>query len=361
MRYRATGTGTWVWDAAKLLVLTLAAITAGLAVWQLTQVLLLLFGSVLIAVLLRGVAAPLRRFLPIGEGWSVILAALLIAAALIAFLTLIGAQFLTQARALLDTLPDLIAATENRFGLNGLGRWLEDLQVRLFSDGGIVINVASFSTNIFSLGAQLVVVVSAAIYLAINPRLYLEGFLLLVPQERQEKWRDTLETVGNALRLWLLGQLAAMALIGTVTSLGLWLLGIPSALALGVFAGLFEFVPYVGPVLSAIPAIIVGLGQGVDTALWVLLFYVVIQQAEGILITPLIQQRSVDLPPVITIFAIIAFGALFGALGVVLATPLAVVCLVLVKKLWVREVLQEDVAVPGDEEDEAAKRKEAAS
>ena len=101
--------------------------------------------------------------------------------------------------------------------------------------------------------------------------------------------------------------------------------------------------------LSSVPAIALGLAQSPSTGLWVLGLYVLVQQIEGNLITPLVHQRTVDLPPVLTIFAILGFGVLFGSLGVLLATPLAVLCFVLVKKLWVRDVLHEQVEVAGEE------------
>jgi predicted PurR-regulated permease PerM len=139
-------------------------------------------------------------------------------------------------------------------------------------------------------------------------------------------------------------------MVGVLTTLGLWLLGIPSALALGLLAGVLEFVPFLGPILSAVPAVALALGEGMDTMLWVVGLYVAVQQIEGALITPLVQQHTVDLPPALTIFAIVAFGVLFGPLGILLATPLAVVVFVLVKKLWVREVLHENTELPGEPE-----------
>ena len=189
---------------------------------------------------------------------------------------------------------------------------------------------------------------AASIYLALTPALYLNGILKLVPVSRQVEVRDTLSALGRALRLWLVGQLAAMAVVGTLVTLGLTVLDIPSALALGFMAGLFEFVPFVGPVTSAIPAVASGLTDSPRTALWVAGLYIVVQQAEGMLIQPLLQQRTVSLPPVLMIFAVLGFGVLFGPLGLLLATPLAVVCLVLVKKLWVREVQHEEVTMPGE-------------
>lgn len=338
-----------MWTASKLLVLAAAIAAAALVVWQLANVLLLLFASILVAVLLRALAELIERFTPIRGGWSIGLACLLIGGVLASFFTLMGSRIQSEAASLVESVPDLISSVEERFGVSGLQTWLEQQLGDVLQNGELAMSVASYSTSIISIAAHGLVVLAAGVYLALRPELYRDGLVKLVPPERKAEARDTLDTIGRALKLWLAGQLAAMVLVGILTTLGLWLLGIPSAFALGFLAGLLEFVPFVGPVLSAVPAIALGLAEGPTTGLWVLGLYVLIQQIEGNLITPLVQQRTVDLPPVVTIFAILSFGVLFGALGILLATPLAVVCFVLVKKLWVRDVLHEEVDVPGED------------
>lgn len=344
----------WLWTAAKLLALVATFVVGVLLLWQLADVLLLIFAAILLALLFRAVAAPIERLTPASERAAVPLAVLLLAAVLVGFVWLLGMQLWSQLVLLLESLPDLLAQVENRFGIDGLGDWLDRQRLAMVQNGALVVNVASFSTTLVGIGAQVLIVLGASIYLALSPRSYIEGLLSVLPDPLQGRMRDTLWTMGRALRLWLLGQLAAMVLIGVLSTLGLWLLGVPSALALGVIAGLLEFVPYVGPVLSAVPAILVALADSPVTAVWVLVLYVVIQQSEGLLITPLVQQYTVDLPPVLTIFALIVFGTLFGPLGLVVGTPLAVVALVAVKKLWLREVLHEDVSLPGEDEAEDA-------
>ena len=131
----------------------------------------------------------------------------------------------------------------------------------------------------------------------------------------------------RALRLWLRGQLIAMIVVGLLTGFGLWCLGMPSAFTLGLLAGMLEFIPFAGPILSMVPAILLALAVSPDLALWVLLLYFAVQQFEGYVLTPLVQQYAVDLPGVVLLFALIAFGALFGTLGVILAAPLTVVSL----------------------------------
>nr|MBA2771391.1 AI-2E family transporter [Sphingomonas sp.] len=127
--------------------------------------------------------------------------------------------------------------------------------------------------------------------------------------------------------------------------------GVPSALVLGLLAGLLEFIPFAGPALAAVPAILLALAVSPDLALWVLLLYIGVQQVEGAVVQPLVQQYAVDLPGVVLLFSLIAFGTLFGALGVLLAAPLAVVTYVLVKRLYVREALDTETEIPGERQD----------
>ena len=162
---------------------------------------------------------------------------------------------------------------------------------------------------------NLLLVVVAAIFMAAQPDLYRRGVLALVPAGQRDLAADTLDTSGSALKQWLLAQLVAMAMVGSLTAVGLWLVGVPTPLALGLISGLAEFVPIVGPILGAIPAVLLAISIDWTTALWAIGVVVVVQQLEANLIMPLIQQRLAALPPVITMFAILAFGLLFGPLG----------------------------------------------
>ena len=188
-----------------------------------------------------------------------------------------------------------------------------------------------------------------AIYLAADPGLYQAGLLKLVPGPRRDLARVALGETARALRLWLLGQLVSMSVIGVLTGLGLAWVGLPSALALGLLAGLLAFVPLVGPIVSAIPALLLALADGAATVGWTLAVFVGVQQIEGNVVMPFVQRRMVDLPPALLLFAIVAAGTLLGPLGALLAAPLTVVVFVLVKRLYVREALDTPTPLPGEE------------
>jgi predicted PurR-regulated permease PerM len=159
---------------------------------------------------------------------------------------------------------------------------------------------------------------------------------------------SALNASGQALELWLVGQLFAMALIGVLVGFAMWLIGLPSPLALGLIAGLTEFIPFIGPILGALPALLIAATRDAGTLAWTVIAFVGIQQIESNLIMPVIQRRTVSLPPVLSLFAVVAFGVVLGALGLILAVPLTVVAYVLVKKLYVRETLGEPTSVPGE-------------
>lgn len=337
------------WRVLQVMLIALAVIVAALLVWRLTDVLLLAFGAILTAVLLRALSDLVTRYAPLSDRWALALSAVLVAAVLLGFIALLGTQVQEQFNTLVEGVPDLIKAVEEALGTSGLRSWLEERLTGVLSGGGMAANVATYSGTILSTIANIFLVIFAGIYLAIDPGLYRRGLAKLFTARPRDEVDDTLVVAGEALKLWLLGQLIAMVLVGILTTAGLMLLGIPSALALGLIAALLEFVPFIGPVLAAIPAIALGLTEGPGTAAMVLGLYVLVQQIEGNIITPLVQQRTVDLPPAITIFAILTFGVLFGPVGILFAVPLAVVSYVVIQKIWMQDVLHEETDVPGEE------------
>jgi predicted PurR-regulated permease PerM len=168
---------------------------------------------------------------------------------------------------------------------------------------------------------MLIYVVILGIFLAVAPGRYRDGVVRLLPKASQDRGREVLNELGRTMQWWLLGQLVSMFLVGLVTTIGLWAIGIPLALILGIIAGLSEFIPIVGPILAFVPAALIGLSLGTETFLWVVVFYLILQQLEGNVIMPLVQKRAVDLPPPLTITAVFVGSAMFGLLGMFVATP----------------------------------------
>ena len=209
---------------------------------------------------------------------------------------------------------------------------------------------AIFSSTIAIIGG-MILVLFVAIYVAAEPKLYHAGLMHLFPHRSRERAGEVLSEVAVMLRRWLVTQLVAMVVIGAVTTVVLLLLGVRGAVALGILAGLLEFVPYVGPIIAAVPAIAMGFLSGPEVALSVAIAYTLIQQAENHLLMPLLMKKGLDLPPVVTIIAQALMGVVFGFLGLLVAMPLVGAVMVLVKMLYVQDVVGDDVPLPGDSHD----------
>ena len=330
-----------------LIVLGLAALF--FLVWQLRILFLMLFGAVVIASIFRAVADTICRFTRLPGAVATGLAILLVLGTLGGLVALFGAHVGQQVATLRETLPAAWRALEQRIGDIGLSDQLDRLVASITTPGGS--NLSGFGRTLLSIGsgiADLLVVIFAGIYLATQPNFYRIGAIKLVPPARRKVAAEAMLESERALRLWLKGQAIAMLVVGFTTGIGLWALGMPSALVLGLIAGLLEFIPFAGPIIAAVPALLLALAVSPELALWVALLYLAVQQLEGNLLTPLVQQYAVDLPGAVLLFSLIGFGMLFGTLGVILAAPLAVVTMVLVKRLYVIETLDTPTPIPGE-------------
>ena len=178
----------------------------------------------------------------------------------------------------------------------------------------------------------------AAIYLAAAPQQYVDGLVTLLPRPWRARGGEVMTREGHTLRWWFIGQLADMAAIGILTGLGLMFLGVALWPTLGLIAALCNFVTYIGALAGSVPAIVVALGQGPQTAIYVAILFVAVQTLEGNVIAPLIQRRTVDLPPVVTLLSQTVLGTLFGPLGLILATPITAAAMVLVRMVYVETV-----------------------
>ena len=211
-----------------------------------------------------------------------------------------------------------------------------------------------FLTSTLSVVAGLLLVIFLSIYIAADPGLYHSGLMHLFPHRARARAGEVLSAMATVLRKWLFTQLIAMAVIGGVSTIALLLLRVRAPFALGVLAGLFEFVPTVGPILSSIPAIAMGFLDSPEKALYVAFAYVAIQFAENHLLIPLLMKGGVDLPPAVTILSQALMALLFGFLGLLVAVPLAAATMVPLKMLYVEGVVGDEVSVLGrtDEDDD---------
>ncbi len=309
------------------------------------DVLLLFFGAVLVAIFLHGLANILRRYLRLSEGTSVLLVSLLLVGALALGVWLLAPSVAEQIKKLRADLPQSIQQATAYLSNYGWGRAIleqlpsNDEVIEKVNSSDALSRVGGYFSSTLGALTNIALMLLLSIYLASEPKTYIRGFTKLFPQDKRKRVREILYEIGETLSWWLIGKGASMLLIGVLTWIGLSILGVPLALTLGLIAGLFSFVPNFGPILSAVPAILLAFVESPTTALYVLILFVVVQLIESNLATPLIERRTVELPPVLTVVSQLALALLLGAVGLILATPILAVLMVLVQTLYIQDVL----------------------
>ncbi len=194
---------------------------------------------------------------------------------------------------------------------------------------GLFSGLASFVTG-------LLIVLLVPLYLVAQPEPAVRFFARLFPPDRRGRVREVLSEVRSGLLSWLKGRLVSMAVVAVLATVALYIIGVPGALFLGILTGLLEFVPLVGPIVAAIPPLLLAFTLGPLAVLWVLLAYLGIQQIESNLLEPLVMEEAVSLHPAAVVAAVTVVGAAFGILGTILAVPAAVVAAILIQELWFR-------------------------
>jgi predicted PurR-regulated permease PerM len=333
-----------------VLVLIALAVSAILVVRNARDILLLIWLGIVFAVFLEGAARSIRRLVSLPHAWAVGLALLLLLATAVALLTWLLPPVARDAVQLAEQLPQALDSLENQLRQSDWGREIIARLSSMEQGAGLTRAGAHRFLGIFSsaigvvTGALIILFLGA--YLAFEPDTYTSGLLSLVPASRRERARQVLAELGHGLRWWLGGRLLSMLVVFLLTWLGLALLGIPLPFLLALIAGLLSFIPNIGPVLSAVPAVALALGQGPAAALHVILLYIAIQTVESFTITPLIQRRAAAVPPALLLGFQLLLGVLAGFLGLFAATPLLVAIMISVKMLYIQDRLGEQAPLP---------------
>ncbi len=329
-----------------LVTVTIVAIT-GLGLWlggTLLSGFLIIFAGILFGVFL----SQLSKVVAEKTGWKygaalslVVMLLLLLAAATLYFM---GSRINQQISTFAEQFSAASDQARERVQQQGWIQWLTRAAAKqkpdLFSPQ-IIQTASSFATIIVSAIAGLILAFVLGFYFALQAPLYRRGVLKLCPKHRRERIDNVLNDVVLTLWWWILGRLVGMAIIGIGSGLGLRLMGIPLPATLGVIAALLNFVPNFGPLLAAIPAVLFALQQGTNLAIGVAAFYLALQFVESYLITPLIDQQQVQLPPGLILASQLLFGLAAGFLGLLLATPLTAVIYILVREFYVQDVLND--------------------
>ncbi len=317
------------------------------------EVMLLIFAGILFAIFIRGLSGFLfSRLKIIPEQLRIVITLLLLISAFTAFVIFLAPQLTEQGQKLVKELP---AAVENIREKIGSLNWLENL-LQSGDDSDPLAAAGEVTGKFFGVFATgfggltgMFIILFIGLYLCFTPETYLTGMLRLLPGNWRKRGREVFQALDHILGRWIISRFIGMLVVTLFTFLGLLYFEVPLPLGLAVLAGLLTFIPNIGPVIAAIPAVLLGYMQSSTTGLYVILLYVLIQAVESYLITPLIQQRGVSLPPVITLTSQVLLASLFGFLGLLLATPLAAAALVLVKMLYLEEVFHEQTDIEGVE------------
>jgi predicted PurR-regulated permease PerM len=331
--------------------IAVAVVVILVLLWYAIDVVFLAFLGVLVAILIRAPADWLSRLTGLREGWSLALVGVLLALLLVGTGAVFGRGIASQSIELTARIPEILEAFKQRMQQSELGSRVVELAEAsgAFAGGetAFIGRGLGLIGSTFGVIANLVIVLFFGIFLAVQPQLYVDGALHLVAKKKRARISETLHAVGEALRRWLIGQSFLALIVALVIGIGLLALGAPFAVPLALLAGMMEFVPYIGPLIAAVPAVLIGFAEGPQLAGSIALLYLGVQLLESYVFAPLVQHRAVDLPPAMVIFAQVLMGVIAGGLGVAVATPLAAAILVAVNLLYVQDVLGERRAARG--------------
>jgi predicted PurR-regulated permease PerM len=316
-------------------------------VWAARDVLLLIFAGILVGTLFLALRDLLADHTPLGKTTSLVIVLLLLVGIAVGSYFLVAPAVSAQVDELTIALPQAIdrltaGMRETTWGSFVLQQF-ESFEVDATGGPQTLQRFTGVASTGLTAVTNLVVIFFLGLYFAIQPGVYRKGFLCLFPERRRDEMEELFDDLGLTLRGWLKGKILAMFLIGVLTWIGLWALGLPLPFLLALIAAILTFIPNFGPVLSAVPAVLLGLMESPQMGLWVVLLYIGIQVVESYLVTPLIQRKAVNLPPALILTSQVLLGVLLGFLGLALAVPIAAVTLVTVRHLWIEEALGEEV------------------
>lgn len=306
------------------------------------DILLILFAAVVLAWAIEPLAAWLSRW-KIPRGATVLLVYVVGLAVLSGVVSLLVPPLASQLKGVALQLPDIVAQVEEWVGVRGLqgDAVIGPVQDFLSRFGeklaNASVNIFQQTRNVFSGVLSLAFVFVLTFYLVIARDPLKKFVSLVLPKQHVPYAHQVLDKAQRMVGRWVLAQLVLGIIVGTIVGVGLWLLGVPFALLLGLIAGLFEIVPMIGPVLAAIPGVIVGVSQGWVLGLSTLGLYWLTQQFENHVLVPNIMKKAVGLNPLVTLLAVLLGGRLIGVVGVILAVPAAVVISAFITDLFSSE------------------------
>ncbi|WP_188769528.1 AI-2E family transporter [Novosphingobium endophyticum] len=325
----------------RRVVILIAILLVVMALYRAIHIFILAFGSILGAIIIRSLSSAYESRLHLPHRWAVLAGMLTALAFIVALVWLFTVQFGQQINLFVTSLPEIVGQLEAMLSTSPVGAKIVDAVEAAYAGSRVATDIGGIVAGSAELVLNILLVIVGSFFLAADPTAYERGFLLLVPEPQREAFADALEETAEKLRAWLIAQMIQMTTMGVMVGVGLWLAGVPSAAALGLLAGLSEFIPYIGPTVAMVPALGLAATRGTDVLIGALVTFAVVRLIQTNLITPYVQQRVIRIPPAITLFAILAIGAITGLYGLFFAAAFLVVIFTLVRSLYVSEVLGE--------------------
>lgn len=331
----------------KGLLLAILFVAGALLLWKASGLLLLIFFGVLLGILLDAAGRAVTRLVPISKNVAILATAMAVIIGLGAAIWFMGPSLAEQTSRLAENLTTFARSAEQwAMSIDAVEESVDNASVDLMkllpSPAGFLGGISTVVGTTLGALANLVLILAFGVYFALNPRTYVNGMLMLLPVQRRDRAGEVLDEMGTTLRHWLAGKAAMMLLIGLVSYVGLLFIGVPLALLLAVIAGAMSFVPIIGPAIAGGLMVLVALTESWQLALWTIGFYIGLQTLESYLLMPLVQAKAIELAAGVVIASQVLFGILFGALGVALATPIAAVASVAIKRFYIEDVLEDD-------------------
>ncbi len=321
-----------IWIAVGIISLTIIVLFLFKTLFNL---LLLVLAGVLMCVYFHGCASIIKRKLKLGNTFSLILSILINSIIICLFLWFVGARISSQIDELSKTLPQTLENARNWLSNQPMGPKILDYADNSMDSGKASATIKSLFSSTFGIISDFYIVLLLGLFFTANPNIYRRGVIHLIPPSGKRKTAELWDQANILLRKWLKGQIFGFFFIAILSGLGLWALGMPLILTLALVAGLLNFIPNFGPIIALVPAALLALMQGPQTALLVIGLYTFIQIIQSTVTQPLIQKKMVSVPPGLLAFGQVGMGILAGFWGVLLATPILAILMTLINKLYV--------------------------
>ncbi len=306
------------------------------------SILLLLFGGLLLSIFFQGISNRLHSWTGWHKGITLTLSFFIVFGFISGVTYLIGNTMVQQYEQFKEGIPKTLESVESYLDDQSWGDKVKDASPSLEDNGDQMMqHASSFFKSTFGFFGDLYAVIFLGLFLMISPKEYKNGVIALVPTTYKPKADHILSKMGNDLKVWLKAQMLEMVFVFTLTAIGALILGAELWLILAIIAGTLTFIPNIGPTLALIPATLIGLMDGPEMALWLIGLFLLVQLLESGVFGPLVRKKMLALPPALVLFFQLLMGAISGAWGILFATPILVVLMILIQEIYLKGILEQ--------------------